>query len=95
MRSLERTGSQTRKRVKWLPTYYLDRYVETQSETEFIDFSEFIDTGEAVGADTLKLRFVTSDDDGAEIAQPESIMSDIPAGIRQRLEHCTELYCTV
>lgn len=74
--------------------YYLDRYVETQTETEFIDFSEFIDTGEAVGSDTLKLRFVTSDDDGAEIAQPESIMSDIPAEIRQRLEHCTELYCT-
>lgn len=74
--------------------YYLDRYVETQSETEFIDFSEFIDTGGAVGADTLKLRFVTSDDEGAEIAQPESIMSDIPAEIRQRLEHCTELYCT-
>jgi len=74
--------------------YYLDRYVETQSETEFIDFSEFIDTGEAVGADTLKLRFVTSDDDGAEIVQPESIMSDIPTEIRQRLEHCTELYCT-
>jgi traG/traD family protein len=74
--------------------YYLDRYVETQSETEFIDFSEFIDTGEAVGSDTLKLRFVTSDDEGAEIALPESIMSDIPAEIRQRLEHCTELYCT-
>lgn len=74
--------------------YYLDRYVETQTETEFIDFSEFIDTGEAVGVETLKLRFVTSDDEGAEIAQPESIMSDIPAEIRQRLEHCTELYCT-
>lgn len=74
--------------------YYLDRYVETQSETEFIDFSEFIDTGDTLNADTLKLRFVTSDDEGAEIAQPESIMSDIPAEIRQRLEHCTDLYCT-
>lgn len=74
--------------------YYLDRYVETQPETEFIDFSEFIDTGEAVGSDTLKLRFVTSDDDGAEIEQAAGIMSDIPTEIRQRLEHCTELYCT-
>ena len=74
--------------------YYLDRYVETQPETEFIGFSEFIDTGEAVGSDTLKLRFVTSDDDGAEIEQAAGIMSDIPTEIRQRLEHCTELYCT-
>lgn len=74
--------------------YYLDRYVETQPETEFIDFSEFIDTGEAVGSDTLKLRFVTSGDDGAEIEQAAGIMSDIPTEIRQRLEHCTELYCT-
>ena len=72
--------------------YFLDKYVETQPETEFIDFSEFIDTGDTDEPNTLRLRFVTSDDDGAEIEQSDSIMSDIPIEIRERLEHCTELY---
>lgn len=72
--------------------YYLDRYVDTQPETEFIDFSEFIDTGDTESADTIRLRFVTADDNGAEIEQTESIMSDIPAEIQKLLEHCTGLY---
>lgn len=72
--------------------YFLDKNVETQQETEFIDFSEFLDTGEA-DTDRIKLRFVTADDDGVEKEMPTDIMSDISFEIREKLEVCTELYC--
>ena len=72
--------------------YYLDRYVETLSEVEYIDFSEFLDSEDGEEINSIKLRFVTSDADGAEIEPPVSIMEDISYEIRQRLECCTELY---
>lgn len=72
--------------------YYLDRYVETLSEVEYIDFSEFLDSEDGEEINSIKLRFVTSDAEGAEIEPPVSIMEDIPYEIRQRLECCTELY---
>ena len=72
--------------------YYLDRYVDTLPETEYIDFSEFLDTGDADEANSIRLRFVTSDAEGAEIEPPISIMSDISYEVRQRLECCKELY---
>lgn len=72
--------------------YYLDRYVETLPEVEYIDFSEFLVSEAGEEINSIKLRFVTSDADGAEIEPPVSIMEDIPYEIRQRLECCTELY---
>ena len=72
--------------------YYLDRYVETLSEVEYIDFSEFLDSEDGEEINSIKLRFVTSDADGAEIEPPVSIMEDISYEIRQRLECCTERY---
>lgn len=72
--------------------YYLDRYVETLPEVEYIDFSEFLDSEDGEEINSIKLRFVTSDAEGAEIEPPVSIMEDIPYEIRQRLECCTELY---
>ena len=72
--------------------YYLDRYVETLPEVEYIDFSEFLDSEAGEEINSIKLRFVTSDAEGAEIEPPVSIMEDIPYEIRQRLECCTELY---
>ena len=72
--------------------YYLDRYVETLSEVEYIDFSEFLDSEAGEEINSIKLRFVTSDAEGAEIEPPVSIMEDISYEIRQRLECCTELY---
>lgn len=72
--------------------YYLDRNVNTQPETEYIDLNEFIDTGDNAASKTLHLRFVTSADDGVEIEQVSDIMSDIPVEIQKRLEHCTGLY---
>lgn len=72
--------------------YYLDRNVNTQPETEYIDLNEFIDTGDNSESKTLHLRFVTSADDGVEIEQVSDIMSDIPIEIQKRFEHCTGLY---
>ena len=72
--------------------YYLDRYVETLPEVEYIDFSEFLDSEAGEEINSIKLRFVTSDAEGAEIEPPISIMEDISYEIRQRLECCMELY---
>ena len=72
--------------------YYLDRYVETLPEVEYIDFSEFLDSEDGEKINSIKLRFVTSDAEGAEIEPPVSIMEDISYEIRQKLECCTELY---
>lgn len=72
--------------------YYLDRNVNTQPETEYIDLNEFIDTGDNTASRTLHLRFVTSDDDGIETERVSDIMSDIPTEIQQKFEHCTGLY---
>lgn len=72
--------------------YYLDRYVEIVPETEFIDFGEFIGEGDNTVSKTLRLRFVTSDDDGEIIEPMEDILRNIPKGIREKFEHCTELY---
>ena len=71
---------------------FRSRYVETLPEVEYIDFSEFLDSEDGEKINSIKLRFVTSDAEGAEIEPPVSIMEDIPYEIRQRLECCAELY---
>lgn len=70
--------------------YILEDKMFTVPETEYIELTDFISTGDADEANMVEVRCVFSDEEPT--ITEEEIMADVPYEIRKKFKGCTELF---
>ncbi len=70
--------------------YILEDKMFTVPETEYIELTDFISTGDADETNMVEVRCVFSDEEPT--ITEEEIMADVPYEIRKKFKGCTELF---